>query len=188
MRIRRMMFGGIGVLLLLAPCLWAQEKPKEPVLEMPGTPVKVQVVFTETQGDRKVSSLPYVLHLMTQDPSGRSGPTGKLRMGVKVPILTGKEGQYQYLDLGTNIDCSAQLMSSAQYLLRLKVSRSLSYSPEGQPKSELAVALGSAPIYGDFSADLNLLLKDTQTIQSVVSTDPVSGRTLKVDVTLNVVK
>jgi len=183
-----MMLGGLAALLLLAAPLKAQEKPREILPEVPGTPLKVQVVFTETQGERKVSSLPYVLHLMTQDPTSRTGPTGKLRMGLRVPILTGKESQYQYLDIGTNIDCSAQLMSGGLYQLRLKVSRSSSYSPEGQAKGELAVAPAPTPIIGDFSADLNLLLKDAQTIQSVVSTDPVSGRTLKVDVTLTVVK
>jgi hypothetical protein len=192
-----MTLGCVAVMLLLAPPLLAQDKPpekqeqarlREPALEVPGIPLRVQVVFSESQGERKISNLPYVLHLVTQDDRSRTGSPVKLRMGLRVPIQTGKEGQFQYLELGTNIDCWAQRMSDGRFRLYLSVSRSSSYSPEGQAKPELAVAPGPTPIFGQFSAELNLLLQDGATMQSVVATDPVSGRTLKVDVTLNVVK
>jgi hypothetical protein len=35
---------------------------------------------------------------------------------------------------------------------------------------------------------VNVLARDGQTIQTTVATDPISGRTLKVDVSVNVVK
>ena len=194
MQITRMLLGGMAVLLLLAAPLAAQEKPI--ALETPTSPLKVQIVFTETQGERKVSSLPYALHLMGQDvtsSSVRQVSQGKLRMGLRVPIQAGKEGQLQYMDVGTNIDCWAQRMSDGRYRLSLNLQRSTTYAPELKSPGSLPTVgetpvAGSNPILGQFSAELNLLLQDGQTIQSIVATDPVSGRTLKVDVTLSVVK
>jgi len=193
-RIAQRILGGTAVLLLLVPSLLAQEKPVGPVLETPGIPLKVQIVFTETQGERKISSLPYVLILTGHDNLGTAQRfPGRLRMGLRVPIMTGKEGQIQYMDVGTNVDCWAQRMSDGRFRLNVSVQRSTTYVPEGQSKSmaagaEIPAAGGANPVIGQFSSEINLLIQDGQTIQSVVSTDPVSGRTLRVDVTLNVVK
>jgi hypothetical protein len=180
------------VALLLAPGLAAQEKPQDPALESPGAPLKVEIVFTETQGERKISSLPYQLHILSGDARGEVPRfAGKLRMGLRVPVPVGKEGQFQYMDVGTNIDCSAQRMRDGRYKLNLSLQRSTTYAPEGQRpagSSEVPVATVMNPIIGQFSSEINLLLGDGQTMQSIISTDPVSGRTLRVDVTLKVVK
>jgi hypothetical protein len=193
-RIAHRLLGGTAVLLLLVPSLLAQEKPAGPVLETPGTPLKVQIVFTETQGERKISSLPYALNLTGYDNrrDAQAYPA-RLRMGLRVPIQTGKEGQMQYMDVGTNVDFWAQKMSDGRFRLNVSVQRSTTYVPEGQSKSmatgaEIPAAGGANPVIGQFSSEINVLIQDGQTIQSVVSTDPVSGRTLRVDVTLNVVK
>lgn len=193
MRMTRVVLGSMLVTLLLAPSLAAQEKPPDPALESPGAPLKVQIVFTEMQGERKISSLPYQLHILSGDARGEVPRfAGKLRMGLRVPVPVGKEGQFQYMDVGTNIDCSAQRMRDGRYKLNLSLQRSTTYAPEGQARpagsSEVPVAQGMNPIIGQFSSEINLLLQDGQTMQSIVSTDPVSGRTLRVDVTLNVVK
>lgn len=193
MRITRMLLGSVAVLMLLAAPLTAQEKPREAVAEIQGTALKVQVVFSETQGDRKISSLPYVLHLLTQSETSRFGDTVKLRMGVRVPIPMG-EKTYQYFDIGTNIDCRARRFADGRIWLFLNLSRTSSYAVEDQQKPGAAEATGLAsaavlaPIMGNFSSELNLILQDNQTMQSLIATDPVSGRTLKVDVTLTVVK
>ena len=74
--------------------------------------------------------------------------------------------------------------------LELGVRRSFVYSPEGEkrlPEVSIQVASGN-PILRNFDADFRLLFKDGETIQSTLATDPVSGRVMKVDVTLTVVK
>ncbi len=55
---------------------------------------------------------------------------------------------------------------------------------------ELAIyCAGSAqPVIRTFRTSLKLLMRDGQTVQSTMATDPVSGRVLKVDITLSVVK
>ena len=44
------------------------------------------------------------------------------------------------------------------------------------------------PAFRNFTSNFSLLLKDGQTAQYASATDPVSGETLKVDVTINVLK
>jgi len=39
-----------------------------------------------------------------------------------------------------------------------------------------------------FRAEMNPVLKDSQTVEAIVSTDPLNGHTYHVNVTLNVVK
>ena len=46
-------------------------------------PLKVQIVITRFQGDKKVSSLPYTLSVVANDPRGTGS---SLRMGAQVPI------------------------------------------------------------------------------------------------------
>ena len=51
-----------------------------------------------------------------------------------------------------------------------------------------AQTLKGIPAFRNFTSNFNILLKDGQTAQYASATDPVSGETLKVDVTLNVLK
>ncbi|MFN8095044.1 MAG: hypothetical protein U0599_22980 [Vicinamibacteria bacterium] len=45
-----------------------------------------------------------------------------------------------------------------------------------------------APLFRRFETHVNPLLRDGQTIQTIASTDPVTGEVVKIDVTLNVLK
>lgn len=174
----------VALLLLLATAAGAQEKGKL-------IPLKVQVVFSEFEGERKVASLPYTLWVNAADEVRRN-EVSKMRVGVRIPILTqGKDGPaVQYIDVGTNIDAMAAAQSDGRFLLELGVRRSFVYSPEGErklPEVSSQVASGN-PILRNFDAEFRLLFKDGETIQSTMATDPVSGRVMKVDVTLAVAK
>ena len=153
--------------------------------------LKVGIVFAEFEGDKKVKSLPYTLVVVTDEEAYYSS---KLRMGSRVPIYTGKENGMQYIDVGSNIDCQAKRVGEGSFDLRLGLDRSWvegdvavpvekgpgpSPSPSGQFPE---------PIIRQFRSDLNLLLRDGQTLESTFATDPLSGKVFKVDVTLNVVK
>ena len=65
---------------------------------------RVERDFAEFDGDKKVSSLPYTFTVNADERRVR--PNSQVRNGVRVPVSTGKD-QYTYLDVGTNIDCSA---------------------------------------------------------------------------------
>lgn len=185
----------IAAFLFSVPVVSSQEKGKseesaKPVAaEKTITPLRVQVVFTEFDGEKKISSLPYTLLVNADD----RGPTAAVRMGLRVPIFTstGENKQVTYLDLGTNLDGHAEKTADGRFLLRLNVERSSAYSPDPDRKmSSVGIKdLSSGqPVVQQFRTQVNLLIHDAQTIQSTVATDPITGHVLKVDVMLNVIK
>ena len=96
------------------------------------------------------------------------------------------------MDVGTNVDCSARAAEQGRFNLDLLVERSSLYAAGPEKKSldwsPGDAPLGTQPIIRQFKVSLRLLLHDGQTVQGTMATDPVSGRVLRVDVTLNVVK
>jgi hypothetical protein len=194
---QRLVVAGLGLLALLVPLARAQEKPKAPEEPRPATPIKVQIVLSEWEGDKKISSLPYSF---SAEADSRGGRRATVRLGLRVPVTAGgKDGSpsVQYMDVGTDIDCTARSLEDGRYDLELVLSRSSLYStgperksPEwtpGEPVPALA-RLEGQPIVRHFSTQMHVFLKDGQTAQSFLATDPVSGRVLKAEVTLNVLK
>jgi hypothetical protein len=157
----------------------AQENPKPKAEERTPavTPLRVQVVFSEYDGDKKVSSLPYTFTVNADERRARPGSL--IRNGVRIPVSTGKD-QFTYIDIGTNLDCSATLQEDGRYKLQMTLDRS-SILSEGS-------AGGSNPTVRQFRVDINQILRDGQTVESVVSTDPLNGHVYRVSATLNVVK
>lgn len=192
----------LGFFLLLAVQAEAQEKAK--TSEAPAraasaeggvaaktvVPLKVSVVFNEYDGEKKLSSLPYTLFLKMDE---HRQYLGSIRMGVRVPIKTG-EATIQYEDIGSNIDCTGQLAEDGKYVLDLAVERTSIYAgtplkDEHPADAKIEDQLhGSQPLVRRFRAVYALMMRDGQTTQSVVGTDPLNGHVVKVDVTVNVLK
>ena len=188
--------GLFAIVAIAAPQLLAQEKPKSAEAARPAetaktmTPLRVQVVFSEFEGEKKLSSLPYTF-LVNADERGERAA---VRMGLRVPIEASSNSgvkQFQYMDVGTNLDGRAEKTEDGRFLLMLNVEKSSVYRPGA---SEKPVSLGgneisaAQPIVQQFRTQVNLLIRDGQTEQSTVATDPVTGHVLKVDVTANVIK
>ena len=185
---------GLALVLLTGIAARAQEKPAAQKLH--GVPLTVQVVFSEFEGEKKISSLPYTMPV-NAEPERRGWQ--QLRMGVRVPVSVASSkdpsvSQVQYMDVGTNIDCRALAGESGQYEVELQVERSSIYSvgPEGRrvewSPDERGVGIASQPIVRQYRSTMTLQMRDGQNIQRALATDPLSGRVLKVDVTLHVVK
>ena len=168
---------------------FAQEKGKsesgEKATEMkkPITPLRVQVVFNEFEGDKRISSLPYTV-LVNADTGG---PIASIRMGLRVPIRM-NPNQVNYQDMGTNIDGRAERTDDGKFLLGLSVERTSAYKQPTKSTDEKNDGAETQPVIQQFRSQLNLLIRDGQTLETTVSTDPISGRVTKVEVTLNVVK
>jgi hypothetical protein len=161
--------------------------------------LRVQVVLTRYQGDKKVSSSPYAFLVAVDRP-----PTEKARvkMGVEVPItvtqLPTPEGaksgpiqSFQYRNVGTNLDCSAQSLPDGLYQLRLSVENSSVYQgPDGRGASGAGEnpVVSDRPLFRSFFVDMNPILRDGESVQTVASTDPVTGEVVKIDLTVNVLK
>ncbi len=192
----------LAVLLfgMLSPFCLAQDKPKaedSQKAEVRTTPVKVQIVFTEFEGEKKLKSLPYVLYINAPNaPEWKSSSFVKLRVGSRVPVYTGgNTGSMTYLDVGTNIDGRAAYSGDGRLLLQTKIERSW---VEGGVSVPVARSDGSAsetssghfqePIVRQFVSEFDLKLREGQSVESTMATDPLSGKVLKVDVSFTIVK
>ncbi len=170
-----------AAVLLFAGLAAAQQKPKpaEPANRI--IPLKVGIVLSEYDGAKKISSLPYTLAANTGP-----GPGTHLRLGVRLPIQTG-QGQFQYQDVGTNIDCSARAMPNGAYKLDITVGRSSVYLAGTQKTGAGLQVKGQEPAVRQFSVSTTLILHNGQTDESTVATDPVDGHQVRVSATLHVV-
>lgn len=153
--------------------------------------LKVQVVLTEFEGDKKVASLPYSFTIVGGEEGGQS--QAFLRLGISVPIVTltkDGESQTQYQDVGTNIDCRAWRLDDGRYKLTLSIERSSVYSPDGSAKAVIPTNTQNPlqPVLRRYRGSFDLLLRDGQTAEGPTATDPQSGRILKTEVSLKVTR
>ena len=182
-----------NLLLLCALCLpivqmRAQEKPKTEERVRVPTPIKVQIVFTEYEGDKKISSMPYSFTVISDEKVGGRYSTS-LRTGIRVPIETdGKDQKTTYLDIGSNIDCGIETGEDGRFHLFLIFDRSALYPNKSAEGERLVADPGGLPLVRQFRTSENLILKDAQTSENLLSTDPLNGHTLRVSVTINVQK
>lgn len=170
-----------------------KEKPaapaKAPIAAANVTPLKVQVVIGRYQGEKKVASMPYTLTMNGTPPNNHAN----LRMGAKIPVVmmmmtnvpkdAPAGGPVQYQDVGTNIDCFATELDNGRYSLAVVIDDSSIY-----PDEQSAGAAKGNPSFRSFRATNSLVLKNGETGQFTAATDKVSGETVRVDVTLTVVK
>lgn len=193
---------------MLLPVSWAQDKPKPEERpksdeKIPGmlhvvqtTPLKATIVFTEYDGDKKIKSLPYTIYVNAPADDSRGSMT-KLRVGSRVPVYTGgNTGNMTYLDVGTNIDARAARTAEGYFVLALNLERSwvegdvlvpVQKPPETTVPDSHAGSFRE-PIIRNFRSELDLKLREGQTLESTMATDPISSKVMRVEVTLSTVK
>jgi hypothetical protein len=192
MRTARMALG-VLTLLTLAFTLRAQDKVKSEAKATPAV-LKVQVTITETEGEKKVVNLPYTFYMKAGE-GGPASPWTKVRMGSRVPVYVGKDGGMQYIDVGTNIDARGFVGEEGRFDLNLNLERSWVEGEVAVPVERPSALTGEShagqfrePVIRQFKTELVLTMKDAQTIQSTLATDPLSGKVLAINVSMNVVK
>lgn len=190
MRNARFAVAVFSILALACPGLRSQESAK-PEAKVSPTLLKVQVVISEAEGERKVGNLPYTFFLTADNPTP---PYSLIRVGTKVPVYTGKEG-VEYIDVGTNIDARGRSEDNGLFVIGMRVDRSwvdgdvlIPIDKSEGHSSEQSTTQFKQPIIHQFRTDLAFKMRDGQTVQSTQAADPVSGRVLTISVTINVVK
>jgi len=156
------------------------------------TPLKVQVVLSRYQGEKKVSSMPYTLafNVLGAAPGGQG--VGSIRMGSKIPIkmlimpvIDGQKmptgGPVQYQDVGTNIDCRTIAFADGRFSVEVTVDDTSVYADESGKQAD-------QPSFRSFRATNSMILRDGQSGQFTSAVDKVNGEVTKIDVTLTVVK
>jgi hypothetical protein len=154
-------------------------------------PLSVDVTVARYQGEKKISSMPYVM-AVNANKLGSAGPA-LLRMGAKVPVPTipGAAGgvgpmpaPVNYQDIGTNIDCTAKVVDGG-YELRISVSDTSVYT---NIKDNATPTVGDMPVFRSFQSTNTLVLNDGQSREFTAATDRVSGEVIRIGVTLRVAK
>jgi hypothetical protein len=168
----------LGLAALFAPSMRAQDKPAEN--KIAPTTLKLQVTISEYEGEKKVANLPYTFFVQAAD-AGPNSPWTKVRMASRVPIATGKEGNMQYLEVGTNIDARGFADGNGHFTVMINLERSWI---EGDD----ALATAKVPLIRQFKTELTLPIKDGQTVQTTQAADPLSARVLTIVATMNLVK
>ena len=150
------------------------------------TPLKVQVVLSRFEGERKVASIPYTLLVNAGERDNRV----TLRMGVALPVLAADKGRDPSIyDVGTNMDCAATIVESGRFRISLAVNHTSVYeSDEKHLQPAVPRPWNSAQLIRSFTSSFFRNLKDGETGQSIAATDPVTGEVMKIDVTIHVVK
>ena len=178
-------FGIVALVVTFTGLAHAQEQrePAKPSV----VPLKLQVVISRYEGEKKISSMPYTL-------SVNAGRKASLRMGTSVPIAStsftpnaaggaavNPLTSYNYRDIGTNIDCSTSALDDGRFFVELNI---VDNAVDEQPRNN-AVPL---PSLRNFQSNNSLVLKDGQTAQFTAAVDKLTGVVTKVDVGLTVVK
>jgi len=188
-----------AALFIIQPVVRSQEKP---AAETSGpetiVPVKLEVVLTEFEGTTKVSSLPYTIPLTVTTKMSRQ--MYSLRMGVRVPVTTTSskagDSSITYVDVGTNIDSRVDRAEEGRYAVDLRIERSSLYVAfrdkednfHGKEWTAGEAPPGNSPMIRQFRGEVALVLRDGQKSEATVATDPLTGRVLKVEVLLTVLK
>jgi len=140
---------------------------------------RLEFKISELAGEKKLNSRAYVLLLEPHQ-------VGKLRIGTRVPITTtekDKTVQFQYIDLGKNID--SQVISEGEHSVGLHISvefSALALSERTTPKSTSQVSRGT-PTVQQLRMDTNATVEPGN--PTIVGTldDPVSNHTFQIEVT-----
>jgi hypothetical protein len=189
-----------AAVLMLAATAGAQNPPPpQPAPETPPVarpprppivPLEIQVVIARYQGEKRVSSMPYVLAV------NANGAPASLNMGADVAIPSGPihspvDGKpsppvmYNYRSIGTNISCSATSADEGRFEVNISIDDSSVFvTADGSPST----AAGNMPAFRSFKSRNTLLLRDGQTRQYTAATERFSSETIRVEVTLKVVK
>jgi len=160
-------------------------------------PVKLQIVLSDYDGTKKVSSIPYSIPLIVSG-NRPGGSYASLRVGVKVPVTTTEktgDGAVQYIDVGTSIDARAAHADDGRFWVDLTVDRSSLYiAAQGDGKivgkewSNGEAPPGHQPMVRQYRGSIGLFVHAGQATEASVATDPLTGHVLKVELTLTEVK
>jgi hypothetical protein len=176
----------------------AQEPAPAPSARMrvPGggnVPLRVQIVISRYQGDKRVSSMPYELSLRTGAgeaslrlgaripvPNAAFAPVGDGAAGAPAPITS-----YNYEPVGINIGCQASALDNGGFDLEIEVNESSAVTDANELKN---ITGGNRPVFRSYQSTNTLFMRDGETTQFTAATDRVTGEIVRVEVKLTVLK
>ena len=168
----------IGVLVVLAFGSGAQAQPAQAQAEK--IPVKLQILFSKYEGERKTSSLPYTVF------ASANGDRAQINVSTNVPIV-GSSGAVTYTNLGTSIDATITT-ESGRYKVVLSLKDNYMVVPKPEAENANVRPAADSQSFGQFSYSGAITLKEGETKQVISAADRASGEVVKVDITLTLDK
>ena len=170
----------------------AQEVQKpSPLIEL-----KIDLVISRSQGDKKISSLPFTLFAASSEGGPRSTVQASVRMGVDVPVGTTtstREGtpastttRPEYRQIGTQIDCYVTRMPDGRYALALRINDSAIFSP-ASAQADQALKLDPAA-FKTFTINNTRIVVLGRQEEFGRAADPITGEIVRVDAMVSAVK
>ena len=165
--------------------LGSTAEAQAPAPTPPQATIKLRVVLSKYQGDKRINSQPYELSLVP-------GQRGNVRIGSEVPVYTSPPStvglntptSYTMQQVGTQIDATITTQPDGKYAVDLTVTdRSVNSSSQVTPSAD---RVPNVPIFRNVSANSRVILGNGESTQFSTALDQVSNETFKVDVTLNV--
>lgn len=156
----------------------AQDSPKPAETSEWGHPYRLDFVVTEIEDGKKINSRQYSTNL-------NAGDWNEIKIGTRVPVEP-KNGEFQYLDVGTNISCRLQDRKNLPWLandvslnIRSEISNFAVPDPQGQ---------GTRPIIRQMKIDASTVATIGKSMVVGSVDDPNSKRQFQLEVTVTKLK
>jgi hypothetical protein len=187
MKLTRTVVWSVASLVLASTIVFAAEPPEPPNKEEgqdPGTLLRLEVVMTRSKGDTVVARLPYSLPVHTD------GSYGRIYGGIQLPIVVRHEGSntVMFKNAGGTVEARAWELEGGRFKVELETELGGVYPIDGDTAAQEAESGPSAPVLRSFSTQATLTLRDGETTMLSDSADPITGETVKTEVTLHVAK
>jgi hypothetical protein len=203
----------MGLLVALVCGSAVGARAQTPTPKPPDQMIKVDLVLSRSLGDKRVSNMPFTLWINA--PGDGSSGGANLRVGIDVPIgstttqsntnaggttqtTTRATTQTEYRNVGTSIDASAALpQPDGRYRVRVNVYDTSVFDPTGQAGPDasgratgqaVAVRAVDATAFRTLSFSNTLPMRDGQSLEFASATDKVTGETVRLMVTITVMK
>jgi hypothetical protein len=170
----------------------AQQQPAATPTPTP-TPVtttlKLTVVISRFNGDKKVGNLPFTLMVIPNGDSTSLQMSGSVATHMSTTVDKDQKSvtSWVYQSVGTRI--SAQAGRGANDAGQFSVNLTVDDNQLANDPSDAGNNSSGRPArMQSFTSSSRLLLRDGQTTQFVAATDKTTGEVAKVDVTMNVIK
>jgi hypothetical protein len=132
---------------------------------------RLEFSINELEDGKKINSRQHSMNLTTNE-------SNEIKIGTRVPVETGKEGEFQYLDVGTNISARlSETRGQTELVVRADIS-SLAPPEPTLEKRELH------PIVRQVKMGGSVLLPLAKTIVLGSADDPNSKRQFQLEVTV----
>lgn len=176
-KIYAVLLGTILGLVGLIPRVTAQEDKAKPEESSPKTAVsrlnsayRLEFTLAELEDGKKINTRSYSMLAQA------GGALSKLRIGLRVPVATGNT-QFQYMDVGMNIDCRVQEQEGSLVLSTIIESSNVT------PPPAQSVSVPNQPVVRQVRADLSTVVNPGKPTLISSMDDPISRHQFQIEVT-----